>query len=277
MKKTRTSTAGSKAFVEAAKSQSGGISAIKDSNDEDLISSGSTIARAVARHVNDSSGSNQQHRRSSAFKRDRGPQIAAPPWSIACMTDHGPSECGEPCGFTVAAARSHGTGMRSDASSSFCPCPFRVLCHEQRRSKRRCVTARKMKESPSGSAIRSLIPSHRELLRSKAVVVSVAETHGQSSRQAIAPSMSGRAGRELPKGRARAWTNKTPPRRIVQRPESKLTIAFVDRRRLRPDPGKLGLRFNSAHERAQYRSSFQMSRDPLSSLCRVVVTTRAPF
>ncbi|HEY4858028.1 MAG TPA: hypothetical protein VIH98_15360 [Xanthobacteraceae bacterium] len=33
-----------------------------------------------------------------------------------------------------------------------------------------------MKEGPSGSAIRSLIPSHRELLRSKAVVVSVAET-----------------------------------------------------------------------------------------------------
>ena len=88
--------------------------------------------------------------------------------------------------------------MRSDASSSFCPCPFRVLCHEQRRSKRRCVTVRKMKESPSGSAIRSLIPSHRELLRSKAVVVSAAETPGQSSRQAIAPSMSRRGGRELP-------------------------------------------------------------------------------
>ncbi len=33
-----------------------------------------------------------------------------------------------------------------------------------------------MKESPSGSAIRSLILGHRELLRSKAVVVSVAET-----------------------------------------------------------------------------------------------------
>ena len=25
-----------------------------------------------------------------------GRQIAAPPWSTACMTDHGPSECGEP-------------------------------------------------------------------------------------------------------------------------------------------------------------------------------------
>ena len=25
-----------------------------------------------------------------------GRGIAAPPWSAACMTDHGPSECGEP-------------------------------------------------------------------------------------------------------------------------------------------------------------------------------------
>ena len=25
-----------------------------------------------------------------------GRQIAAPPWSAACMTDHDPSECGEP-------------------------------------------------------------------------------------------------------------------------------------------------------------------------------------
>jgi hypothetical protein len=32
-----------------------------------------------------------------------------------------------------------------------------------------------MKEGPSGSAIRSLIPSHRELLRFKAMVVNVAE------------------------------------------------------------------------------------------------------
>jgi hypothetical protein len=32
-----------------------------------------------------------------------------------------------------------------------------------------------MKEGPSGSAIRSLIPSHRKLLSSKAMVVNVAE------------------------------------------------------------------------------------------------------
>jgi len=35
-----------------------------------------------------------------------------------------------------------------------------------------------MKEGPSGSAIRSLIPSHRKLLSSKAMVVNVAEKAG---------------------------------------------------------------------------------------------------
>ena len=46
--------------------------------------------------------------------------------------------------------------------------PRWVLFHEHRRSKRRCATVREMKEGPSGSAIRSLIPSHRKLLWSKA-------------------------------------------------------------------------------------------------------------
>jgi len=32
---------------------------------------------------------------------------------------------------------------------------LRVVCHEYRRSKRRCATVREMKEGPSGSAIRS--------------------------------------------------------------------------------------------------------------------------
>ena len=54
-----------------------------------------------------------------------------------------------------------------------------VVCHERSRSIRLRVTVREMKAGPSGSAIRSLIPSHRELLRSKAVVASVAETSGQ--------------------------------------------------------------------------------------------------
>jgi hypothetical protein len=27
---------------------------------------------------------------------DIGREVAAPPWSAACMTDHGPSECDEP-------------------------------------------------------------------------------------------------------------------------------------------------------------------------------------
>jgi hypothetical protein len=26
----------------------------------------------------------------------QGAQVEAPPWSFACMTDHGPSQCGEP-------------------------------------------------------------------------------------------------------------------------------------------------------------------------------------
>src|SRR4029077_5577272 len=45
--------------------------------------------------------------------------------------------------------------------------PLWVLCHEHHRSKRRCGTVREMKEGPSGSAIRSLIPSPRKLLWSK--------------------------------------------------------------------------------------------------------------
>jgi len=40
------------------------------------------------------------------------------------------------------------------------------VCHERSRSTRLRATVREMKEGPSGSAIRSLIPSHRELLRS---------------------------------------------------------------------------------------------------------------
>ena len=35
------------------------------------------------------------HRR-SARAQTQAIEAAAPPWSAACMTDHGPSECGEP-------------------------------------------------------------------------------------------------------------------------------------------------------------------------------------
>src|SRR5229473_1890618 len=62
-----------------------------------------------------------------------------------------------------------------------------TVCQERSRSIRLRVTVRDMKEDPSGSAIRSLIPSHRELLRSKAVVVSVAETPGAPPLGDIAP------------------------------------------------------------------------------------------
>ena len=56
---------------------------------------------------------------------------------------------------------------------------LRVLCHEYRRSKRRCATVREMKEGPSRFGNQVLISSHRKLLWSKAMVVSVAETPGQ--------------------------------------------------------------------------------------------------
>ena len=35
-----------------------------------------------------------------------GRQIEAPPWSAACMTDHGPSDCGEPM-WTYGAPEPH--------------------------------------------------------------------------------------------------------------------------------------------------------------------------
>jgi hypothetical protein len=31
----------------------------------------------------------------SVLPQAYGREVAAPPWSAACMTDHGPSECGE--------------------------------------------------------------------------------------------------------------------------------------------------------------------------------------
>jgi hypothetical protein len=39
------------------------------------------------------------HKRSARDQTQQaieGREVAAPPWSAACMTDHGPSECGEP-------------------------------------------------------------------------------------------------------------------------------------------------------------------------------------
>jgi hypothetical protein len=33
---------------------------------------------------------------SSQAHRIEGREVAAPPWSATCMTDHGPSACGEP-------------------------------------------------------------------------------------------------------------------------------------------------------------------------------------
>src|SRR6266566_3318938 len=61
--------------------------------------------------------------------------------------------------------------------------PLRVVCHERSRSKRLRAAVREMKEGPSGFGNQVLIPSHCKLLRSRAVVVSVAAKSGQKPRR----------------------------------------------------------------------------------------------
>lgn len=58
------------------------------SGSREVRNQGAERAMAQAR-TNDSSVRPQAY-------RIEGRQVAAPPWSAACMTDHGPSECGEP-------------------------------------------------------------------------------------------------------------------------------------------------------------------------------------
>jgi hypothetical protein len=53
-----------------------------------LVSSLATSTTAQARTSNGSTR--------ALPHRIEGREIAAPPWSAACMTDHGPSECSEP-------------------------------------------------------------------------------------------------------------------------------------------------------------------------------------
>ena len=54
-----------------------------------LISSLATPATARER-------TNKNAATAPAHEIFEGREVAAPPWSAACMTDHGPSECGEP-------------------------------------------------------------------------------------------------------------------------------------------------------------------------------------
>jgi hypothetical protein len=37
-----------------------------------------------------------EHSAQSQMIGSEGREVAAPPWSAACMTDHGPTECDEP-------------------------------------------------------------------------------------------------------------------------------------------------------------------------------------
>lgn len=59
------------------------------------LASGSSSMALAASH-------STQGRHAYAMERGASPvwsgghQVPAPPWSFACMTDHGPSPCGEP-------------------------------------------------------------------------------------------------------------------------------------------------------------------------------------
>ena len=53
----------------------------------------------------------------------------------------------------TAPTRQH-LGDKVVVSLTRCECPELAVCHEYRRSKRRCATVREMKEGPSGSVVR---------------------------------------------------------------------------------------------------------------------------
>jgi hypothetical protein len=60
-------------------------------------------------------------------------------------------------------------------------CPLWVVCHEHRRSKRAVRNCMRDEGGPFEVDNQVLISSHRKLLSSKAMVVSIAETPGQDS------------------------------------------------------------------------------------------------
>jgi hypothetical protein len=63
-----------------------------------LVISLAMSAAAEAR-TNDTRAPTQRYEIGGAAPTQRyeiGSEVAAPPWSAACMTDHGPSECDEP-------------------------------------------------------------------------------------------------------------------------------------------------------------------------------------
>jgi hypothetical protein len=51
---------------------------------------------ALATSATAQAGTYEHGALSQAYKGEEGREVAAPDWSAACMTDHGPSRCGEP-------------------------------------------------------------------------------------------------------------------------------------------------------------------------------------
>jgi hypothetical protein len=54
-----------------------------------LLAPSLAISATAQERTNESSALTQAY-------RSVGREVAAPPWSAACMTDHGPSQCDEP-------------------------------------------------------------------------------------------------------------------------------------------------------------------------------------
>jgi hypothetical protein len=69
-----------------------------------IITNIAVAAALVLGYVSTALAANHTPHRPHAYATGRlslpswsgGRQVAAPPWSFACMTDHGPSPCGEP-------------------------------------------------------------------------------------------------------------------------------------------------------------------------------------
>ena len=81
-------------------------------------------------------------------------------------------------GGTIEAPPDERGGNRYVLPTATAPHLDSTVCHEYRRSKRRCATVREMKEGPSRPAVRGWPQNHCKLLSSKAMVVSVAANVG---------------------------------------------------------------------------------------------------
>ena len=75
----------------------------KTKSANDLFGAPESKGRAPAKAASRSSSAEDAYTAADAVGR----KVPAPPWSAACMTDHGPSACGEPMWVYGSPARAH--------------------------------------------------------------------------------------------------------------------------------------------------------------------------